>query len=1418
MEVKFAYTKQNPKETANPISRLFFGWMKDLYVRGTKRELTLSDLYHPLKSDSSKTVTDRLQEFWNQELQKWQQKKKETQYEKSKENDDSPRLERALIRAFWKEYFFAGILVAVVYSGLFIFNPLILSWIIGYFKIDDEAAETATENEVLSYVCYLILCLIFSVFILHHGDLWSQEMGMKIRVACCSLIYRKILRLGKGALIQMSAGQVVNLLSNDVSRFDELCCYLNFLWITPIQIIIVATIMWHKLGTASLVGIVTLLLITLPISTVFLRMTQKFREIIASWTDKRMQLMNELIGGIQVIKMYAWEKPFRKIVTNIRAVESKAIRSTTYIRASHLSFSVFVNRFILFVTLLTYTALGNETKAELTFMMFSYFQVIQITTTLFFPHALLLSGETSVSIKRLQKFLLLEEHTNEERTPNQNGVLKFKKKNMEKGSVESIKMRTINANQNLNSKNVDEQVAVSIELERVSANWIPKQLPPTLCNLSVKIEGGDLCALVGPVGSGKSSILYLLLKELRLGAGKMKLYRKPLDNYLEYNKQGYASNIPNLKISYASQEAWLFSGSVRDNILFGQPYDKERYMAVTRACALIKDFQQLPYGDMSNVGEGGSSLSGGQKARVNLARAVYRKADVYLFDDPLSAVDSRVAKHLFYRCIKNYLRGATRILVTHQLQFIRQTDTVAVLDRGSISMYGTYKELSKSNENFMEIMNRIETSTEAKKQTEVAEASESLERKLSRNGVRRLSSVISTNSSVVSYDYEECMSVPDNNEAVATGRFSNKIYQKYFQSGGSIYALIALLVMFIVSQVAMSGNDYWVSYWTNTEIIRRSLNKNNSFKPQYSFYVLNDTMLSRVFNLDKHGLLGTVDAIYLYTLCIVSCIVTVFARNIYFMKVCTNASRNLHDMMFSNILQATMTFFHNNVSGRILNRFSKDMGSVDEVMPKVILEISQVSLMIVSIICMVVTVNYWMLVPLAVFLVLFLFVRNSFLRTAQSIKRLEGIAKSPVFSHVNATLSGLTTIRSSGSNILELLQKQFDDLQDVHTGTWHMSIVVPVIFGLYMDLFVTLFIACICFSFAVMNIDSILGGNVGLAISQSLGIMGSLQHAVKRNGEMISHVASVERILEYTNLPKEASWTSDAPPPVDWPKHGQVTLNNVSMKYDKEEAPVLKNLNLTIEAGWKVGVVGRTGAGKSSLISALFRLFVEGLEGEIRIDGKDTRTLGLHELRSRISIIPQQPFLVTESLRYNLDPFRSYDDALLWDSLRQVELNDITLDQMVMSGGSNLSIGQKQLICLARAILKNNRILVLDEATANIDTHTDDLIQNTIRTRFADCTVITIAHRLHTIIDSDRIIVMDFGSIAEFGRPYELLRDKPQGIFSQMVNNTGMLMAQSLRDQAQLAYAKNTEEISLDISRTPSTGSDSTDTVMQSSL
>ncbi|KOC62298.1 Multidrug resistance-associated protein 4 [Habropoda laboriosa] len=1421
MEAKLVYTKQNPRETANPISRLFFGWTREIFCKGAKRDLLLSDLYRPLEVDKSKRLTDRLEESWNQELLKWDQKQKEIQYEKLDENKSTPCFEKAVIRTFWKEYLGIGLLWSIQYTVLLVIIPIITSSIISYFKIEEDT-NSVTKTDALLHAGYLIISITISVFIMHHAGLLSQQMGMKIRVASCSLIYRKILRLSNAALTQITSGQVVNLLSNDVSRFDELCYYLNFIWITPIQVIFVTTIIWYKVGISSMVGIGTLLLMTIPVHSVFIRLNHKLRKVIATLTDKRVQFMNELIRGIQVIKMYTWEKPFEKIVATIRSTEIKNISLSSYIRATYLAMVVFTTRTVLFLTLLSFVFMGNWPRAEVTFMLSTYFEILQLTTTLMFPQSLMLLGETLVSIKRLEQFLLLEEQsnkTNELVKMHYNGVLKFKKKTVNKENVESIRMT--NGSHNLNPNHVQEYIPASIVLEQVSANWEPRQLPPTLCNVSMKIQGGELCALVGSVGSGKSSILQLILKELPLGAGRLKLHCKPFKDNV-YNKQKYMIDTPNLRISYASQEAWLFSGTVRDNILFGQPYDKDRYIAVTKACALTKDFQQFPYGDMSNVGEGGSFLSGGQKARVNLARAVYRQADIYLLDDPLSAVDSRVAKHLFYRCIKKYLHGKTRILVTHQLQFVKQADTIAVLDKGFMRMQGTYEELSKSSKDFVEMMNRIKMFAEARKQNESTEISEniSLEKRPSkRSGLSRVS-ITSNSSSVISYNYMDQELAPDNDEVIATGRLSSKVYKSYFCYGGSYCTLFALLFMFLMSQIATTGNDYWISYWTNLENVRRSMNNNNThlLNHKYSFYFLNGTILSNVFSLDNHGLLTTSNALCVYAICIVCCILTVLVRNMFFMKVCMNANRNLHNSMYSNVLQAVISFFYHNTSGRILNRFSKDVGSMDEILPKVMLETSQIFLVIIGVLSMIIAVNHWMFVPLLVLLVFFFFARLSYQKTAQSVKRLEGIAKSPVFSHITATLSGLVTIRSSGPEIVELLQQQFDDLQDVHTGAWYMTIVAPAVFGLYLDIVVSIFIACVCFSFILMDTDGILGGNVGLAISQSLIVVGTLQHGVKQSSEVVSQITSVERILQYTNLPKEGSWTSADPPPADWPKYGQLTLKNVNMKYEEDKPPVLKNLNVTIEAGWKVGIIGRTGAGKSSLISALFRLFVDGLEGEIKIDGRDSRTLGLHELRSRISIIPQQPFLFSQSLRYNLDPFNIYDDMLLWDSLRQVELNDLVLDQRVMHNGTNFSIGQRQLICLARAILRNNKILVLDEATANIDSYTDELIQKTIRTRFTYCTVITIAHRLHTIIDSDRIIAMDTGNIVEFGCPYELLRDNPKGIFSQMVSNTGVSMAQTLREQAEMAYLNKNKQRSLNFSPESSTKEDMTNNVEQSSL
>ncbi|XP_012230272.1 ATP-binding cassette subfamily C member 4-like [Linepithema humile] len=1394
--------KQNPKETANVFSQLFFGWTLGLFFKGAKSDLNESDIYRPLKIDYSEKVTDHLERCWNRELEKLQK----LEYTVGKDGQKvplknaRPRLYKALVRAFWVPHLVVGIIIFIQICIFRMMLPILQGCIINHFNVNSNIKSKVGKNEAMLYIGGLIICTLVTVLMMHHVMLLSQQLGMRIRVACSSLLYRKLLRLNRTSLSQTGAGQIINVLSNDLTRFDLLSMYsfLNYLWITPLQVIIAGTIMWQKIGISTLVGI-GLLIITLLIQGNFSLLSHSIRAIIAPLTDRRVQLMSELIAGIQVVKMYAWEKPFSKIVSMTRKFEIEKIKFSSYVRAAYLAIIVFTERLTLYFTLITFVLLGNELSSDLTYVLSTFFNMLQLTTVMFFPQSLIMLGETMVSINRLEELLLMDEVN----------LDKTSQLSEKSNGAENQEDKYISKNGMLETQELSDR-PVCIKLQRVSANWINGQLPPTLCNISMTVKPGELCALVGAVGSGKSSMLQLLLKELNPGAGCVLFTHESSQNDVQSKaSSSYLSDNPNLRISYASQEPWLFGGTVRDNILFGQAYDKTRYTQVANVCALTKDFRQFPQGDMTIVGDRGVSLSGGQRARINLARAVYRQADIYLLDDPLSAVDTHVAKHLYKKCITEYLRGKTRILVTHQLQFLKKVDHIVVLDRGFIKMQGEYSELVESNKDFIQMMDSLETSHEQKKEENARKVSE-MSKRISI--LTRRTSTLSIASSTYSEidDLDNTENSPDGEEMMH-GHLSSTVYKKYYRHGGNYFILSVLLLFFVISQIATTGNDYWVSYWTNVEEIRQSENITNATKINNSQKnIRNNSFLKLIFTLNPDGLLSTVDAIYVYTFCIFICTVTVLFRSFLYMKICMNTSCNLHNLMFSNLLQARISFFHTNPSGRILNRFSKDIGTMDEQLPRVMLEALQITIVICGILVMEAIINQWMLIPIAIIIVLFFLGTKFYLRTAQNVKRLEGIAKSPLFSHVNSTLNGLPTIRSSGVSIEKMMMQQFDVLQDYHSGAWYLVLACGSAFGLALDLITCLFIACICFSFILSDgIIDIPSSEVGLAISQSLILTGALQYGLKQIAETFSLMTSVERVLQYTNLPTEGPINSDNPPPPTWPAQGRLIFKNVSMKYDKNDPPVLKNLNVSIEPSWKVGVVGRTGAGKSSLISALFRLFDEGLDGEIRIDGRDTSTVGLRDLRSKISIIPQEPVLFSESLRYNLDPFNQFDDMMLWEVLRKVELNDCGLDQDVLSGGHNFSVGQRQLICLARAILRNNRLLVLDEATANIDSHTDAIIQNTIRSNFNECTVITIAHRLNTIIDSNRIIVMENGYIVEFGCPYELLQ-KPNGYFSQMVEKTGSQMAQSLLNQAKKACLKNNDRCYVDPSTQSTTESDVT--------
>ncbi|KAH1001571.1 hypothetical protein HUJ04_005569 [Dendroctonus ponderosae] len=794
-------------------------WVLPFFKLGYQKDLQVKDIYNTTKGDLSQPLGDILERNWNEEVLRAQKSGKR------------PSLKRAIWKTIGKSYMFIGFLIFLNTFLIKMTQPIVLGRYIKYF----EKSSTRDATMGWSLGSGVILLAFLNMVAMHYTIVNCSRVGMRVRIACCSLMYRKLLRLNHISSGKTAAGQLVNLLSNDVVRFDFALAFLHYIWIMPLQGIAGLIVMYSYIQTAAFPTMLVMTIQAVLGQGYLSRLQGKFRGKIATLTDQRVKLMNEITSGIQVIKMYAWEKPFEKIVEFSRRKEVNMIARNSYIRGFSSALNIFVERATLYIAVISYVLLGNR-------------------------------------------------------------------------------------------------------------------------------------------------------------------------------------------------------------------------ITVVKVCALQRDFEELPFGDKTQVGEKGALLSGGQRARVALARAVYREADAYLLDDPLSAVDAHVAKHLFEQCIQQYLAGKTRILVTHQVQFLKGADMIVVMNNGMVA-------------------------------------------------------------------------------------------------------------------------------------------------------------------------------------------------------------------------------------------------------------------------------------------------------------------------------------------------QEFDTLQDQHTSTWCLLLQTSEALGFYLDVISTVFLGLVTFQFLIFQSEDTVSGNVGLVIAQSLILTGMLQFGIRQSAEVSSNMTSVERILQYTKLEEEGPWDplpADRPP-TDWPREGRVTFKHAYLRYTPDGPPSIRDLDVEIQPGEKIGIVGRTGAGKSSLVATLFRL--APIEGAVEIDGLNTGKVGLRALRSSISIIPQVPTLFSASLRYNLDPFEKCADDELWKAVERVELKQsgVALDTAVSESGANFSAGQRQLICLARAIVRNNKILVMDEATANVDQHTDSLIQTTIRQAFKDCTVITIAHRINTIIDCDRVLVMDHGQAVEFAAPHELLEQK-NGHFAQMVEQTGPTMSSKLRKQAKDSY------------------------------
>ncbi|CAK9828615.1 ABC transporter C family member 4 [Anthophora retusa] len=1255
-------SKPNPRERASLLSVLLWWWTIDLFKTGYRKVLQTDDLYDPLKFDRSNILGDRLERRWKIEL------------ENSKKKRRRASLLRAIFHTFMWEYTVLGLMQILNEFFIRLGTPILLGGLLRYFKKDaQETYETA-----LLYAAGISLATAVNVITLNQAIFGAFHVGAKIRVATCSVVYRKALRLSKTALGETAPGKVVNLVANDVNRFDLVSIFIHHMWSAPLSALIIAYFLYIEAGYSGLIGIAAVFVVV-PIQSYTGKLSSMFRLQTAIKTDERVRLMDEIISGVQVIKMYAWEKPFCALIETARKLELQVVTKSAYIRGIYMTFNLFTTRMALFCTLISMLLFGNELTADKVFVFSSYFNILAHTMSGMFVRGFAEIAECLVAVRRLQHFLMYEEFQENEFTLNKfTASLNDSYENLDDSSekrrhnglvvvASDLLKNTANLMGEKNYSPMTNEEPYAVQMINVTAKWEPGQSENTLAGVNLELQKGKMYAVIGMVGAGKTSFLSAILGEIDVIEGHVKV---------------------NGSLSYAGQEAWVFGSTVRQNILFGQPYDRHRYQKVIKACSLLRDFKQFPQGDQTVVGERGSSLSGGQKARINLARSLYRQADIYLLDDPLSAVDTHVSKHLFEECMQKYLAGKTRILATHQLQYVKNVDAIILIEQGKVTMFSYYQDLLNQRPEYAELL-----AAEPETNEDSSIEKNTMRRQFSSSSTRSRTPEASSGATDDEEEDEDPEKLNDGLEGTSRGMVKGSIFIKYFQTGANLYLAFTVLLLFICTQFIASLNDYFVPLLVSEEETRHYLLTQKGLNTSNDTVTDEDTDISSMYNY-----------MYIYTGVIVG------------------------------------------------------------------------------------TVFYW--------------IRKVFLKTSKNIKRMEGMTRSPVFTHLNATLNGLTTIRAYCAQ--DILKTEFDKLQDVHTSTVYMYMVASTAFGFSLDVFCFVFTSLVTFSFLILQ-QSFSGGEVGLAITQVMAMTGMIQWGMRQNAEVANQMMAVERVLEYTQIPPEPNLRDrgkfakksekqialPANAPKNWPTDGIIRFKNVYMRYSEDDPPVLKGLNIVIYPGEKIGIVGRTGAGKSSLISALFRL--AKIEGIIEIDGIDTGSICLEDLRRHISIIPQDPVLFSGTLRRNLDPFDEFTDKALWEVLDEVELKDaiITagtgLQSRVLDRGSNYSVGQRQLVCLARAILRNNRILMLDEATANVDPQTDALIQHTIRKKFAKCTVLTIAHRLNTIMDSDKVLVMDKGRMAEYDHPHILLQNS-YSQFTSLVKETDRAMYDQLVKVAKQSY------------------------------
>ena len=1242
-------------------------------------------------------------------------------------------------------------------SALDFFGVLIFQELLGRFKEnqDDNSRWVFLENKSLyELVFFMIIYKLLALTLDRHAIFISELLSFRTKAQLNLLIYDKLLKIPMFNTGKFNEGQIINLFQLDSEAFGELIIYTTYIIMVPFRVIYSVYLLFLFFKLAFIPGIIILTILG-AIFAIYGRKEEKLQNENMKATDERMNITSRAFDMIKIIKLYSWEKLFKEKINKKRENEISITKKKLNVQIIISAIDWAVEDVLCMVCVIFYNLIYGQMEVDK--ILTGFFVIAEFVEPLFcLPDFFIYLFEAIVSMRRIQDFLIIKEHDYQqiEYLKDKDNIYSVEINHVDFGVEKTIEKenelnkeenKDINGDkvlytkememENIEDNNDDDNehlvLSTNLKNELVKNNSNPKKKKflssnsqkihkiVLLKDINLQIKKGEHIGIIGEVGSGKTCLLNAIINNLQV-----------------FTKNNSKGNIKlSGKISFVSQNPWILNTTVEENILFFSPKDENKYKKIISICQLEPDLLTLQKGDQTEIGEKGLNLSGGQKARISIARAIYTESEIYIFDDPLSALDAYVGMNLFKGVFNEYLKDKTFIITTHALQYLNFFDRIIYMNEGRIEWSGTYNEII--NQDFY---GEFVKSLERKKSWETKEDEKKEENKEEKEeDDENTEEEESSKSNIIKLERKKSLLELDSKDKISFSALLSLI--KY--SGGFFY-VFRILSVNILWKAFEVYSDYYLSSWSS--ITNISSRENNIKLSIYTF--------------------------------ITSCgIICLLFRQKYMKQAYLQCYIQVHDLLIDKLLQAPVNLFHDiTPRGNIITRLSKDLidtARINNILSGTIRVIFQIfgSVLVCAIF------NIWTL-PLIIFIFIIEVIFSLYiLQPIREISRMEGKYRTPLIGAFSESIYGLHIIRAFQyeNNFVDKFNKRMNDYFKILIFQSGIS----GWYGINLDLISFILLTFILISCCIFK-EKYNSQSIGLLLTYSINLIEHLFDFMQRFSRLSKILVSLERCENYTKISQEKypvlitdknlkQYPSFNDKTTTFISQGKIIFNNYSVKYRPNTPLVLKNLNFEINPKEKIGVVGRTGSGKSTLCLCLFRL-LEADNGKISIDDIDISSIGLEMLRKNLTIIPQEPTLIEGTLRENVDPAEIFSDEKILEVLKAVGLDDFlegkNLDYKIENNGNNISIGEKQLICIARALIKKSKIILMDEATANIDYKTETFLQNSINKELKDCTVITIAHRIKTIINYDRILVLNNGEIVEFDSPQNLLDKK--GLFYQL--------------------------------------------------